>query len=295
MNHPALKERIITGKVGKRITIDGQDCLNIGSHNYLGLLGDEEIQTQAIQSLRKYGVGSCGPRGFYGTIDVHLELEERLAKFMDREEAVVYSYAFSTIASAIPAYVKKGDIIFADEEVHFAIQKGLDASRAKTYYFKHNDVADLEDKMKQNEAIERKNPKKLVKKFLIVEGVYLNTGEMCPLPEIVALRRKYKCRLFLDETISFGTIGKTGRGVAEHFNVDVGYPENNFFEYEIMPSLKNLSFFATFRNLKSIYCHQVWNIPSDQLVVSVWVQHSLSSINDFPVWVTVFRHRYHRC
>lgn len=84
----------------------------MGTNNFLGLLEEDEIREKAIKCLRKYGVGSCGPRGFYGTLDVHLELEERLAKFMDMEEAVVYSYAFSTIASAIPAYSKRGDIIF---------------------------------------------------------------------------------------------------------------------------------------------------------------------------------------
>lgn len=79
----------------------------------MGLLEDDKIQEDAIKSLRKYGVGSCGPRGFYGTVDVHLDLEEKLAKFMGMEEAVVYSYGFSTIASAIPAYSKRVDIIFA--------------------------------------------------------------------------------------------------------------------------------------------------------------------------------------
>lgn len=108
----ALKERLVTGRVGKRVTVNGVDCVNLASHNYLGLLEDPEIIESAINSLRKYGVGSCGPRGFYGTVDVHLVLEERLAKFMNMQEAVVYSYAFSTIASAIPAYSKRADIIF---------------------------------------------------------------------------------------------------------------------------------------------------------------------------------------
>lgn len=92
----------------------------------------------------KKNIGSCGPRGFYGTSDVHLELEVRLAKFMEVEAAVLYSYGFSTIASAIPAYCKRGDLVFVDEGVHFAIQKGLDASRSKIVYFKHNDMDDLD-------------------------------------------------------------------------------------------------------------------------------------------------------
>lgn len=111
-DHPSLSSRIVQGRVGKRITVDGVDCLNMATHNYLGLLEDKAIEEASIRSLRKYGVGSCGPRGFYGTVDVHLELEERLAAFMNTEDAVVYSYGFSTIASAIAAYSKRKDICF---------------------------------------------------------------------------------------------------------------------------------------------------------------------------------------
>lgn len=111
-SHPALTTRIVDGPVGKYIYVDGHKCLNMATHNYLGLEEFPEIKKKAISSIKKYGVGSCGPRGFYGTVDVHLELEERLAKFMNQEEAVVYSYAFSTTASAIPAYSKRSDVIF---------------------------------------------------------------------------------------------------------------------------------------------------------------------------------------
>lgn len=111
-DHPSLSPRVVKGRVGKRITVDGVDCLNLATHNYLGLLEDKQIEEAAVKSLRKYGVGSCGPRGFYGTVDVHLELEERLAAYMETEDAVVYSYGFSTIASAIAAYAKRKDICF---------------------------------------------------------------------------------------------------------------------------------------------------------------------------------------
>lgn len=222
LDHPALHTHVVQGKVGKVISIDGKECLNMASHNYLGLLEDEDIQQEAIKSLRKYGVGSCGPRGFYGTVDVHLELEERLAKFMEVEEAVVYSYGFSTIASAIPAYSKRGDIIFVDEFANFAIQKGLDASRSRTVFFKHNDMEDLEQLLEQQAIEDRRNPKKASKtrRFLVVEAIYMNTGEIAPLPKLVELRKRYKLRMFLDESISFGVLGQNGRGLIEHFNVD---------------------------------------------------------------------------
>lgn len=114
-------------------------------------------------------------------------------------------------------------ICFSDECVNFSIQKGIDASRSKTFYFKHNDAKDLERLLKEQDAIDRKNPKKAAKirRFIIVEAIYMNTGEMCPLTEIIELRRRYKLRLILDESVSFGSLGENGRGITEHLNVKV--------------------------------------------------------------------------
>ncbi|XP_014229176.1 serine palmitoyltransferase 1 [Trichogramma pretiosum] len=220
-DHPALKPMTVSSRIGKYITIDGNECLNLATHNYLGLVGSKDIENEAIQTIKNYGVGSCGPRGFYGTLDVHLELEKRIAEFMDMEEAVVYSYGFSTISSAIAAYCKRKDMVFVDEKVNFSIQKGLDASRSNIKYFKHNDVKDLERLLLQEKGLNKKNSNNVEKtrKFLIVEGIYMNTGKICPLPELVALCRKYKLRIFVDESISFGTLGAHGKGVTEHFNV----------------------------------------------------------------------------
>lgn len=113
-----------------------------------------------------------------------------------------------------------------DEGVHFPIQKGLDASRSKIFYFKHNDAKDLERLLIEQDAIDRKNPKKAAKirRFIIVEAIYMNSGEICPLPEIIELRKRYKLRLILDESVSFGSLGKTGRGIIEHFNIGVSVP-----------------------------------------------------------------------
>ncbi|KAK2582255.1 hypothetical protein KPH14_004601 [Odynerus spinipes] len=220
-NHPSLHPQCVTSRVGKRVIVDDKDCLNLGSHNYLGLAENKEIEEIAIATVRKYGVGSCGPRGFYGTVDVHLELEERLAKFTETEEAVVYSYGFSTIASAIPAYCKRRDLVFVDEKVNFAIQKGLDASRSTIKYFKHNDVKSLHDLLLEQDEKDKKNPKKAakIKRFLIIEGIYMYTGQICPLPELVALCKQYKLRIFMDESISLGTLGTHGKGVTEYFGV----------------------------------------------------------------------------
>lgn len=218
--HSSLSPKYVASKVGKQIIVDGKRCLNLGTHNYLGLSSNTKIIESAVRAVKKYGVGSCGPRGFYGTVDVHLELEERLAKFMDMEEAIIYSYGFSTIASAIPAYCKRNDLIFVDEKVNFAIQKGLDASRGNIQYFKHNDVQDLHKLLIKQMEVDKQHPNKTtkIKRFLIIEGIYLNTGTICPLPQLLKLCKEYKLRIFIDESISFGSIGH-GKGVTEYFNI----------------------------------------------------------------------------
>lgn len=155
-----VNPRIISSKVGKRVVVDGRSCLNLACHNYLGMAELEGAENAAIGGLRRYGVGSCGPRGFFGTVDIHLELESRLAEFMAVEEACLYSYGFSTISSAIPSYAKQGDIIFADEDVNYAIQMGLLASRSTVYYFRHNDVEDLERLLLEQQDRDIADPKK---------------------------------------------------------------------------------------------------------------------------------------
>ncbi|XP_013172646.1 PREDICTED: serine palmitoyltransferase 1 [Papilio xuthus] len=194
-----------------------ENVLNVGATSFLCLDKEEVILENAINCLHKYGVGSCGPRGFYGTIDVHLELEERLAKFLEVEETCVYSYGFSTVASAIPAYSKKGDIIFADEAVWFAIQKGIEASRSTVRYFKHNDASDLERLLSEAAQKKELNPKR--RAFLVVEAIYFNTGEMCPLKQVVELARRFKLRIILDESLTIGVLGKHGRGITEHLKI----------------------------------------------------------------------------
>ncbi|NWX91208.1 SPTC1 palmitoyltransferase, partial [Nothoprocta pentlandii] len=222
-DHPALNYNIVSGPPTHKITVNGKECINFASFNFLGLLDNEKVKNAAQASLKKYGVGTCGPRGFYGTFDVHLELEERLAKFMRTEEAIIYSYGFATIASAIPAYSKRGDIVFVDEAACFAIQKGLQASRSNIKLFKHNDMTHLERLLKEQETEDQKNPRKarVTRRFIVVEGLYMNTGDICPLPELIKLKYKYKVRIFLEESLSFGVLGEHGRGITEHFGVNI--------------------------------------------------------------------------
>ncbi|KAJ3162630.1 serine palmitoyltransferase component [Geranomyces michiganensis] len=214
---------IINGPSGPKVKLaDGKERLNLASYNFLGALNQESTKEKAIAALRKYGVGTCGPCGFYGTIDVHMELEKEIARFMGVQDAIVYSQGFSTIGSVIPAFSKRGDIIVADEGVNFAVQIGLRISRSNVKYFKHNDMADLERVLQQVAREHRaKKNKPLTRRFIVAEGLYIDHGDICPLPQILALKNKYKYRLILDESFSIGVLGnERGSGVCEHFGIE---------------------------------------------------------------------------
>ncbi|PRW20998.1 long chain base biosynthesis 1-like [Chlorella sorokiniana] len=211
------KEPVISSQAGTQVVVNGKTALDMCSLNFLGIAGSGEIREACRGTIEKYGVGSCGPRGFYGTIDVHLQLEERLARFMGSEEAILYSYDLATLPSIIPAFASKKDLILCDEGVNYGIQNGANLSRAKVLYFKHNDLQDLERLLKQQEAADRRHRKPLNRRFIVVEGIYANTGELAPLDGIKELKERYKYRLIVDESVALGVLGPRGRGAAEHF------------------------------------------------------------------------------
>jgi len=181
-------ETVIDGPIGTHVSVNGKDLVNFASFNFLNLAEEKKITQVATESLRKYGVGSCGPPGFYGTIDVHVDLEKEIAKFLGTQEAILYSYAFSTVASSIPAFAKRGDVLVCDSDICLPMQKGVLISRAEVYYYKHNDMQDLERVLK--ETVE-KHKKPIPRRFIVTEGLFQNTGDICPLPKIVELKKKY--------------------------------------------------------------------------------------------------------
>jgi len=175
-------------------------------------------------------------------LDVHLDLERDIAEFLGTEASILYSQGFSTISSVIPAFCKRGDIIVADRSVNFAIQKGILISRSTVRWFDHNDLKSLEDTLISVEKERKKRKGPLTRRFIITEGIFERDGEMVDLPKLVGsfilicsvscslnfglqveLKLKYKYRLILDESISFGTMGRTGRGLTELYNVPVGW------------------------------------------------------------------------
>ncbi|KAL0558052.1 hypothetical protein IC582_006615 [Cucumis melo] len=210
---------VLESSAGPHTIIDGKEVVNFASANYLGLIGHAKLLESCTNALEKYGVGSCGPRGFYGTIDVHLDCEARIAKFLGTPDSILYSYGLSTMFSAIPAFCKRGDVIVADEGVHWGIQNGLYLSRSTIVYFKHNDMKSLRDTLEKTTAGNERAKK--LRRYIVVEAVYQNSGKIAPLDEIIKLKEQYRFRVLLDESNSFGVLGCTGRGLTEHCGVSV--------------------------------------------------------------------------
>lgn len=169
-----------------RLQATGKQVLNLASPNWAGLLDNERIKNVAVDTLRDYGVGTCGPPGFYGTMDVHTQVEEDIAAFIGTEAAIIYAQSFSTISSVIPAFAKRGDIIVADRGVNFAIQKGLQISRCAVKWYDHNDMIDLERVLKSVERDQRRKGGPLKRRFIVTEGVFENDGMILDLAKVVS-------------------------------------------------------------------------------------------------------------
>ncbi|KAL3923006.1 MAG: hypothetical protein SGILL_001897, partial [Bacillariaceae sp.] len=191
--------------------------LNFCNFDFLGLQTSDAIRQASTEALNKYGCGSCGPRGFYGTIDTHLQLEDSISKFTKTDGAIMYSDGASTCSSTVAAFAKRGDLLVVDEGVYEPLSTGVYLSRANVHWFRHNDMEDLERVLKELQATDKKLGRKpnAQRRFIVVEGLYKNLGTVAPLDKVVELKHKYHYRLILDESFSFGTLGLTGRGALE--------------------------------------------------------------------------------
>eukprot|EP00956_Cyclotella_meneghiniana_P013595 scaffold19744_cov71-Cyclotella_meneghiniana.AAC.1 len=194
-----------------------QSVVNFATHDYLATSSSRTLKSTALTWLNKYGCGSCGPRGFYGTIDAHLELEDCFASFLGTEGAVLYSDGASAVTSTVAAFAKRGDLLIVDEGVNEALIVGVSLSRANVRYFRHNDVNDLRrvlEKVRQQDVALKRKPTDQ-RRFLVVEGLYKNWGTLCPLNDIVKLKEEFCYRLILDDSHAIGTMGEFGRGSLE--------------------------------------------------------------------------------
>ncbi|KAK7530841.1 serine palmitoyltransferase-like protein 2 [Phyllosticta citribraziliensis] len=205
-----------------KLTGTTTETLNLSSYNYLGFAQSEGPCADAVEEgIKKYGVSLCSPRSDVGTNNLHLEVEDQIAKFVGKPSAMVFSMGFVTNATTFPALVGKGCLLISDELNHSSIRFGSRLSGAMIMGFKHNNMKDLERVLR--DAISNGQPRthRPWKKILVaVEGLYSMEGTICNLPSMIQLKRKYKFHLFVDEAHSIGALGPNGRGVCDYFGVD---------------------------------------------------------------------------
>ncbi|KAG5266893.1 hypothetical protein AALO_G00237470 [Alosa alosa] len=205
----------LTGKTIKNV-------INMGSYNYLGFAENNADFLQTVaDKLSKYGAGVCGTRQELGNLSIHEELEQLVAEFLGVESSLTFGMGFATNSMNIPALVGKGCLILSDELNHASLVLGARLSAATIRVFKHNNMQSLEKLLREAVSSGQPRTHRPWKKILIlVEGIYSMEGSLVRLPEIIALKKKYKAYLFLDEAHSIGAVGPSGRGVVEHFGVD---------------------------------------------------------------------------
>jgi 8-amino-7-oxononanoate synthase len=200
------------GSEGTECEIAGKRLIMIGSNNYLGLTHHPKVREAAQQAIAKYGTSCSGSRFLNGTLELHEELERRLALFMGQEAALCFSTGFQTNLGAISAICGKDDVILCDRENHASIIDGCRLSFANVRKWKHSDVADLEHHLQQGKAHQKGM-------LVVVDGLYSMMGDLAPLKEIRALADRYGARLMVDEAHAVGVLGKHGRGAAEHCGI----------------------------------------------------------------------------
>jgi 8-amino-7-oxononanoate synthase len=197
---------------GNKVKVGGKEMIMVGSNNYLGLLDDPRAQKAAQEAIERYGVATCGSRFLNGTLDIHVELEEKLARFMKKEAALAFSTGFQTNQGIISTLICRGDAVITDQMIHASIIDSCRLSYGDAYKYKHNDMADLK---KQLSSIGDD-----IGKMIVVDGVFSMEGDLANLPDIVELAKKYNAQIMVDDAHGIGVMGKNGRGTAEHFGVE---------------------------------------------------------------------------
>jgi 8-amino-7-oxononanoate synthase len=197
---------------GNKVKIDGKEMIMVGSNNYLGLLDHPKVIQAAKDAIDRYGVATCGSRFLNGTLDIHVELEKRLAEFMQAEAAVTFSTGFQTNQGIIATLVNKGDIVITDRMDHASIIDACRLSYGEVHWFKHNDMADLERVLA---ALDKE-----AGKIIVVDGVFSMEGDLSDLPGVVDLAKKYDCKILVDDAHGVGVMGINGRGTTEHFGLE---------------------------------------------------------------------------
>ncbi len=197
---------------GNKVVIDGKEMIMVGSNNYLGLLDHPKVKQAAKEAVDRFGVATCGSRFLNGTLDIHVELEARLAKFMNAEAAVTFSTGFQTNQGIVTTLVGRGEAVITDRFDHASIIDACRLSYGEVHKFQHNDMQDLERVLASLDEN--------INKLIVVDGVFSMEGDLIDLPGVVEMGKKYNCRIMVDDAHGVGVMGVNGRGTAEHFGLE---------------------------------------------------------------------------
>lgn len=203
--------RVVESEQNPEVIVEGKKMIMLGSNNYLGLTSHPKVKEAAIEAIKKYGSGCAGSRFLNGTLDIHVKLEDKLAKFFRKDAALTFSTGYQTNLGIISSIAGKDDVVVIDKMDHASIIDACRLSFAEVKKFKHNDMGSLEFVLK---GCGDKC------KLVVVDGVYSMEGDIAQLPAIVKLCKKYGARLMVDDAHGVGVLGKTGRGTAEHFGLE---------------------------------------------------------------------------
>ena len=204
----------ISESEGTEVEIGGQRLIMAGSNNYLGVTHDPRVREAAIRAVERFGSGCTGSRFLNGTLELHEELERRLARFLGYEEALVFTTGFQTNLGVISSLAGRGDVVFTDRENHASIMDGCRLGFGELRKFRHNDMADLEEQLR------RELPRRRGGWLIVVDGVFSMLGDLANLPDLCELAGRYGARVLVDDAHSIGVMGAHGRGTAEHFGVE---------------------------------------------------------------------------
>ena len=206
----APKFRVLEGEQKPVCIFDGREVINLASNNYLGLTTHKALRKAALDAVKRYGAGAGAVRTIAGTMNIHMELEEQIAKFKNVEACVVFQSGFTANAGTVSAVLGKEDLIISDELNHASIIDGARLSKATIKVFKHKDVKDCERILQEHAEFPGK-------KLIITDGVFSMDGDIAPLPELCDLAERYNCIMMVDDAHSSGVLGRAGRGTVDHF------------------------------------------------------------------------------
>lgn len=203
--------RAISSEQDPEVLINGKRVLMFGSNCYTGLVNHPKVKEAAIEAIRKYGTGCAGSPFLNGTLDIHKELEAKLAAYVGKEDAMIYSTGFEVNLGVVSTLTGREDYVICDEQDHASIVDGRRLSFSQPLKYKHNDMESLEQQLKKCD------PDKI--KLIVTDGVFSMEGDVCNLPEIVRLAKKYNASIMVDEAHGIGVFGRGGRGVCDHFGL----------------------------------------------------------------------------